>query len=111
MGKIDRRRVHWKFDGHCAYCGVEVDFKDFQVDHIHAQWHRGTDDFDNLNPSCRSCNNAKYTFSIEQFRAELIKAIEVQRRNNARFRLLERFGIIKQVKTDIAFYFEQCNEK
>ena len=29
-----RMAVYNKFDGHCAYCGCEIDISDMQVDHI-----------------------------------------------------------------------------
>lgn len=29
-----RHAVYAKYNGHCAYCGCEIDYKDMQVDHI-----------------------------------------------------------------------------
>lgn len=63
-----RELVYAKFNGHCAYCGREIAYKDMQVDHIYAQYKGGSDDIDNLLPSCRACNFRKGTLSVEQFR-------------------------------------------
>ena len=29
-----REAVYYKYDGHCAYCGKELTYKEFQVDHL-----------------------------------------------------------------------------
>lgn len=29
-----RQKVYEKYDGHCAYCGCKLEYKDMQVDHI-----------------------------------------------------------------------------
>ena len=29
-----RHAVYAKYNGHCAYCGCEIDYKDMQIDHI-----------------------------------------------------------------------------
>lgn len=29
-----RQAVYAKYNGHCAYCGCEIDYNDMQVDHI-----------------------------------------------------------------------------
>lgn len=29
-----RQKVYEKHNGHCAYCGCELEYKDMQVDHI-----------------------------------------------------------------------------
>lgn len=32
--KIDRKAVYAKYNGHCAYCGRKIEYKDMQVDHL-----------------------------------------------------------------------------
>lgn len=32
--KKDRLKIYEKYNGHCAYCGCELNYKDMQVDHI-----------------------------------------------------------------------------
>ena len=29
-----RKQVYERYNGHCAYCGCELDIKDMQVDHL-----------------------------------------------------------------------------
>lgn len=29
-----RKQVYAKCNGHCAYCGCELEYKDMQVDHV-----------------------------------------------------------------------------
>ena len=31
--KATREAVYRKYNGHCAYCGCELEYKDMQVDH------------------------------------------------------------------------------
>lgn len=33
LGKSERQEVYQKCNGHCAYCGMGIDYKDMQVDH------------------------------------------------------------------------------
>ena len=55
--RVDRQKVYEKYNGHCAYCGKAIAIRDMQVDHILPKRNGGTDDIDNLNPSCRLCNH------------------------------------------------------
>ena len=59
MTKSSRLIVYNKYNGHCAYCGHEININEMQVDHIHPQRLGGTDDISNLNPACRLCNHYK----------------------------------------------------
>lgn len=73
ISKSKREAVYRKYDGHCAYCGREIAYKDMQVDHFYPlrAWgieDAGTDDFDNLMPACRMCNHYKRANSLETFR-------------------------------------------
>lgn len=70
--KIDRQAVYAKYDGHCAYCGKEITIKEMEVDHVIPQRYHGTDDMDNLMPSCHTCNHYKRANSLENFRDWLL---------------------------------------
>lgn len=49
-----RLKVYEKYNGHCAYCGCELELKDMQVDHIESvYWYNGANDIENYNPACR----------------------------------------------------------
>ena len=73
--KIDRAAVYEKYDGHCAYCGRKIEYKDMQVDHMIPQvtfYEKveigDVNDMSNLMPACRQCNHYKRANSIEIFR-------------------------------------------
>lgn len=73
ISKKIREEVYRKYDGHCAYCGREIAYKDMQVDHFLPlrAWgieDAGTDDISNLMPSCRMCNHYKRAHTLETFR-------------------------------------------
>jgi len=113
MNKKDREIVFNKFNGHCAYCGVEMYIKDMQVDHLIPQrlgytfgHHEKIHHIDNYMPSCRSCNNYKSGNPIEAFRLAIENQIQVLRRDRPTFRLAERFGLIECKPKQIVFYFE-----
>lgn len=58
MNKEKRQLVYKKYDGHCAYCGKKIDYKDMQVDHIIPLCRYGGDKnaanrIENLCPLCR----------------------------------------------------------
>ena len=122
--KIDRRKVYEKYDGHCGYCGKEIEFKKMQVDHIFPNSRRhwlkaneeikkeegitfdNIDDFDNLMPTCRRCNHYKRALSVEQFRHRLsvlhngLLGIYI-------FKVAVDYGIVEIKPFNGVFYFEQ----
>lgn len=73
-----------KTGGHCWYCGKELvlggtdgaDIKDvFVPDHMLPRCQGGSNDIENLTPSCWSCNSRKNGLDVEQYRMHLaIKA-------------------------------------
>jgi 5-methylcytosine-specific restriction endonuclease McrA len=63
-----RRAVWAKSDGVCWYCGCVLKVHGFTVDHVHPQFHGGSDDLANLVPACRKCNSGKGTRTLEEYR-------------------------------------------
>lgn len=115
-----RQQVLDKYHCRCAYCGVEIDMKTMQVDHIRSKssfvygWQSEIpayciDDICNLNPSCRRCNNFKAGMRVERFRSELQAQVERARERSVNFRMAEKFGQIKITESPIMFYFERRN--
>lgn len=112
-----RNLVFKKYGGKCAYCGCKLDDTNFNVDHInplyrkipqhHLKVEKGTSQIDNLNPSCFSCNSSKSTFTIEQWRKELELKTKRLIKDSSQFRIALRFGLIKEVKSSVVFYFEK----
>ena len=107
--KIDRAKIWAKYNGRCAYCGNEISIKDMQVDHIKPKRYGGTDDIDNLNPSCRLCNHYKRADSIEAFRNWKLTGLVERLRKVYIFKVAEKYGIIKVNGFDGKFYYEKLN--
>lgn len=107
MMKVDRQKVYDKYNGHCAYCGKAISIKDMQVDHILPQRNGGTDDIDNLNPSCRLCNHYKRAYSIESFRDFALGGLIDRLMKIYIFRVALSYGMITINGWDKKFYFEQ----
>lgn len=102
-----REKVYQMYNGHCAYCGTEIAYKDMQVDHATPLRIGGADDITNFMPACRSCNHYKATFDIEGFRNYLSNIHKRLVRDSVPYQVAERFGIVKHVSDDVKFYFEE----
>lgn len=119
-----RVKIWNKFKKRCAYCGCVLTYNKMQVDHI-SPLYRGTSQYElskynilkgenkeyNYNPSCPSCNSSKSTFTIEKWRAEINKKTERLKRDSSTYRLLLRFGLVKEVNVSCRFYFEKFLKK
>jgi len=107
-----KEKIFNKYGGHCAYCGIVLDKSIFTVDHIKPKYLGGSNDIDNLNPCCRRCNSWKKTFSIEEFRQEIIAQPERLIKSSAGIRLAIDFGVIeiKSLAVKPKFYFELTNK-
>lgn len=109
--KIDRQKVYNKYNGHCSYCGGDINFDSFQVDHY---WPRhlsheskmDNDRFGNLMPSCQKCNIHKHGLRPEKWRSELQRQISMLKKN-AQFDRALRFGQVVITEKPILFYFER----
>lgn len=109
--------VFQKYGGKCAYCGCELNNTNFNVDHInplyrgikqhHLRVEKGSSKIENLNPSCFSCNSSKSTYTIEQWRQELELKTKRLLRDSSQFRIALRFGLVKESKKNVVFYFEK----
>ena len=111
ISKAKREAVYQKYNGHCAYCGREIAYKDMQVDHFRPlrAWgieDTGTDDLNNLMPSCRMCNHYKRANSLETFR-RYIEEIPRKLRGNYIYKVGIVYGEVAEKAHPIKFYFEQ----
>ena len=117
--KLNREEVYKKCFGKCGYCGNEITIKQMQVDHIipiFRGWKdeelerynmtRGTDDFDNLLPTCVRCNKWKSSHTLEQFRKEIELQFERLKRDSPGYRLGLDYGLIQEFPKKVIFYFE-----
>lgn len=106
FSKKERQIIYNKCFGHCAYCGKDITYNEMQVDHVISLRRGGTDDMDNLMPSCRSCNHYKHTLSINEFRKNLEKMPKVLMKNSVTYQIALRYNMIIQNIHDVKFYFE-----
>lgn len=119
ISKKIRETVYNKYNGHCAYCGCEIEMKEMQVDHIvpkrrgYFQYvlEAGSDNIDNLNPSCRMCNYYKGMSNIEVFRNKLKEILMPNVQRPFIFRLAEKYGMVEVKEWDGKFYYEKIKEE
>lgn len=110
-----RELVYAKYNGHCAYCGCEIEYKDMQVDHANSLWGNvylgnskiQNDSLDNLMPACRQCNLYKGGSNIEAFRTLLKETFEKNSLNTWQIRFGIKYGMIEKHPWDGKFYFEK----
>jgi predicted RNA-binding Zn-ribbon protein involved in translation (DUF1610 family) len=127
MKKSERIKVHEKYNGHCAYCGKEIDYKDMQVDHMHpkCQGHlyesersreyynlkgENVDSFENLMPACRRCNHYKRSYRLDDFR-KMIKTLNERVVKAYIAKVALDFCTIELKEWDGMFYFEKVGNK
>ena len=131
FNKKKREKVYAKCNGHCAYCGDPIKYKEMQVDHIIPKidffYHvsrksyvpeflnhltlADTNHIDNLFPSCRKCNNFKKTFHLELFRSELEDQLNRAFKYSTNYRFAKKYGQVRETPKPIVFYFEDFNQR
>ena len=108
-----RQEVYEKYNGHCAYCGCELDIKHMQVDHLdsvyraEAEGRNASNDIENLMPACRTCNFYKGTATIEELRRKLRTFEAVYLAEHFNTRLAVKYGMVALNHWDGKFYFEK----
>ncbi len=116
--KSDRIKVHEKYNGHCAYCGKLIEYKDMQVDHIrpHREWldaiveGENIDSLSNLNPSCKRCNHYKRSLNLEKFR-NYIKTLHERISKDYIVKVGLDYGIVNITPFDGKFYYEKIESE
>ena len=119
LSQAERKAVYDKYNGHCAYCGCDIPFKGFNVDHLHClRNYEYTEEFtgidvhsiDNLMPACGSCNRYKAAMDLETFRKQLQKIPDRLQRDVCTYNIAIRFGMVQENREPIKFYFERAKE-
>lgn len=113
-----REAVYQKYDGHCAYCGKKIDYKEMQVDHLipvqRERWKKYSEEeiecFENYTPSCRRCNHYKRAHSLEVFRKYIEEIPAKLCRDNYIYKVGLDYGLIESHEHKVKFYFEQIGE-
>lgn len=111
ISKETRQLVYNKCNGHCAYCGCELEYKDMQVDHVLAVGRGGSNDVDNLLPACRQCNYDKHERTIERFRERLSKELYKSLDRAFVYRLAKKYGLVEERPHIVEFYFERMKRR
>ncbi len=93
LAPSDRQLIYNRYNGHCAYCGQVITRKNFHVDH--------------MLPSCGSCARYKSTHDLETFRRMLSKIPERLQRDSSTYKIALRFGMVKEYREPVRFYFEK----
>ncbi len=116
FSKKTREEVYKKYDGHCAYCGKEIEIKEMQIDHMHPKAYGESyarmvgkvelESIENYMPSCRSCNHYKRALSFEGFRKQMLTLNERIEKIYI-IKVAINYGILKLKKFDGKFYFEK----
>ncbi len=113
-----REAVYKKYNGHCAYCGKLITYKEMQVDHLipvqRERFKRYTEDqiecFENYIPACRRCNHYKRAHSLETFRKYVEQIPDKLYRDSYIYKVGLDFGLLEAHERKIKFFFEQFNE-
>ncbi len=120
--KAVRLNVYNKYDGHCAYCGKKIAYKDMQVDHLIPQRRaslggRGHIDIElieteeNYMPACRKCNHYKRANKLETFRRYIEEIPKKLSEGNYIYKIGKLYGLIEEKPRKIKFYYELVEEE
>ena len=78
----DRNRIYNKNKGRCAICGEFVPCNDFTIDHIIPLAKGGTNELDNLQCACRTCNVMKQDILPQDLMVKLRQIMLYQMENS-----------------------------
>jgi len=113
-----REAVYNKYDGHCAYCGKKIEYKEMQVDHLipvqRERFKKYSEEeiecFENYMPACRRCNHYKRAHSLEVFRKYIEEIPAKLYRDSYIYKVGRAYNLIVEWPQKIKFYFEQVEE-
>lgn len=128
--KKDRQIIYDKFEGHCSYCGCELQ-KGWHVDELlpvrrNSKYDKDKQKFvfdgtykhperlniNNQMPACPSCNINKHSMSLEEFRSLISGFMKHLNEVNTQYKVAKRYGLVQETKNEVVFYFEkQSNAK
>lgn len=99
----NRKNIYELTNGKCFYCGCDLEFDNFHLDHFIPK-SIGGKQRKNLVPSCPDCNLCKGKLDLESFRCKIENIL------NDRFegRIIKKYYGVK--KRRIKFYFEEVRD-
>jgi hypothetical protein len=113
-----REAIYQKYDGHCAYCGKELEPKGWQLDHLipvqRERFKKYSEEelecLENYMPACRRCNHYKRAHSLEVFRKYIEEIPAKLYRDNYIYKVGLDYGLVEAHERKIKFYFEWIEE-
>lgn len=113
-----RLEVYNKYNGHCAYCGKALEYKDMQVDHLiphqRERFKRYTEEelecFENYMPACRRCNHYKRAHSLKVFRKMIEEIPSKLFRDSYIYKVGLDYNLVQPNEHKVKFYFEEIEE-
>ena len=76
LEKPIREVIFREYLGKCFYCGIELNNKNFAIDHVYPISRGGTNQLSNLVPSCNYCNSRKSNKTIYEFHDFLARTFD-----------------------------------
>jgi len=76
----EKRAVYRKCNGHCSYCGIEIEINEMVIDHFYPISKESPIEVEsilNYMPSCKICNSLKSCSDFETFKNRVIKYLSV----------------------------------
>jgi 5-methylcytosine-specific restriction endonuclease McrA len=64
--RFSRRNIWLRDEGKCQYCNLNVNVKQFTIDHVHPKHAGGKTSWDNVVVSCYNCNQKKGEKSLKE---------------------------------------------
>jgi hypothetical protein len=118
ISKKTRQAVYGKYDGHCAYCGKVIEYKDFQLDHLiprqRERFKRYSEEeiecFENYMPSCRRCNHYKRAHTLEYFRQMIEEIPKKLYRDSYIYKVGLDYSLVAAHEHKVTFYFEEIDK-
>lgn len=116
--KKQREGIYDKYGGRCSYCGDELQ-KGWHIDHIEPILRRPdgscdnpeNENFDNLTPSCPSCNILKGRNTLEGFRRTIQEFTTTMSKYIVQYKFAKRYGLLRETYKQVEFYFEKTNHE
>ena len=108
-----RQRIWGKSGGVCWYCGEDLQ-SGWHTDHFlplkrnpdRTMQNPENDSFDNLVPSCASCNIMKSDMDIEDFRQLISNFAKRLNRDISIYRHARKYELVKETDKEVVFWFE-----
>lgn len=101
--KSMREKIFNKFGGRCAYCGCNLDFENFHIDHA-TPVSMGGKGGNNRMPTCPVCNLCKGPLDVEAFREKIDNIFSDY--DFGKLALIKKFYNVK--RKNRLFYFEEA---